>query len=258
MTLPAFPAFLALTFAISLGGFALIVLVPGAQSPESARGLPFWLLTVWGPSLAALILAARAGEMGALLGRAVRVSTIPPEVWLLMLVPIAMLLLLRPMATGTPSPLPLGLLLASIGFNLILGPLGEELGWRGVLQEGLQDRIGWLTAALAVGAIWFVWHLPLWLIPSPQSEIPVWLFGAHCMAYAVIIGAAYRLSGGSILPAIALHLSFNLAANWALFAGFDPARAWFEDSLWPYVGLALVCVTLVTMRTGQIGLRAPL
>lgn len=35
--------FLSLTVSISLVSFAGIALIPGAQTPESARGLPVWL-----------------------------------------------------------------------------------------------------------------------------------------------------------------------------------------------------------------------
>ena len=41
------------------------------------------------------------------------------------------------------------------------GPLGEEIGWRGFLLPHLQQRRSPLLASLIVGAVWFVWHLPL-------------------------------------------------------------------------------------------------
>jgi membrane protease YdiL (CAAX protease family) len=42
----------------------------------------------------------------------------------------------------------------------ILASLGEEFGWRGFLLPRLQARWGALAAALAIGIIWGVWHLP--------------------------------------------------------------------------------------------------
>ena len=142
-----------------------------------------------------------------------------------------------------------------IGFNLILGPLGEELGWRGFLQEHLNQRIGWLEASFLVGVIWLIWHLPLWAIDSPHSQIALPLFAAHCMAYAIIIGAAYTLSGGSILPAILAHLTVNLAANLAAFAGFKDPNAWFGAALPAYLLLTAGAIGLVYLRTGNLGVR---
>jgi membrane protease YdiL (CAAX protease family) len=247
--------FLILTFVISLAGFACIWAIPAARSPETALGLPFWLIMVWGPSLAALIVSARSGQIADLLARVVRVSTIPPEAWLLVVAPVLVLILMRPLAPDESMPLNLGLLVALIGFNLVLGPLGEELGWRGVLQEHLSHRFGWLEASLIVGLIWLIWHLPLWTIDSPHAQIALPLFAVHVMLYSIIIGAAYTISGGSILPAILLHLSFNVASNLAIFAGFKEANAWFSASIGPYAVLAIIALIVVFLRTGQSGLK---
>ena len=248
--------FLGLTFVISLAGFACIVLFPGARSPESLIGFPFWLVMVWGPSLAAIILSLHDGQFTALLGRAVTISTIPVSAWILVVAPIAFLLLLRPSAPEDATPIGLGIVATAVAFNLILGPLGEELGWRGVLQEHLNQHIGWLAASLLVGVIWLVWHLPLWTIDSPHAQISLPLFAGHVMCYAVIIGAAYTLSGGSILPAILIHLTVNLASNLALFAGFRDPNSWFDSSMWLYLVLALVAVVLVYARIGELGVRS--
>ena len=248
--------FLALTFAISLAGFAVIAAVPAARSPDAPLGLPFWLVMVWGPTLAAIVLSWRTGELGPLLARAVQVAPVQPAAWVLVACPIVLLLLMRPMATGAPVPLGAGMLLAMVALNLCLGPLGEELGWRGVLQPKLAGRMGWLAASLAVGAIWLVWHLPLWTIDSPHAQIRLVLFAGHCMAYAVIIGAAWRLSGGSLIPAVGIHLTVNLAANLALFSGFPEPDDWFAASLPAYAALALAAVVLVYLRTGDAGWQA--
>jgi len=248
--------FLALTFTISLAGFACILAIPAARSPESLAGLPFWLVMVWGPSLAALILSARAGELGALLARAVKTSGVPLSAWALVLAPLALVALLRPYAPDAATPLGLGTALALVGFNLILGPLGEELGWRGVMQEHLTPRMGWLSASLLIGLVWLTWHLPLWTIDSPHAQIPLPLFAVHCLLYAIIIGAAYTLSGGSILPAILVHLTVNVAANLAIFAGFRDPGAWFSASLAPFAVLALAAIALVYAKTGLAGLTA--
>ncbi len=247
--------FLFLTFAISLVGFACIFVIPAARSPESIVGFPFWILMVWGPSLAAVILSFRAGNLADLLGRVVQLSTVPLVVWVLVVAPLFTLVLLKPFAPDETAPLAAGLVAAMVGFNLILGPLGEELGWRGVMQEHLNQHLGWLEASLLVGVVWVIWHLPLWTIDSPHSQISPALFAMHCMLYSVIIGAAYALSGGSLLPAVLIHLTVNLASNLAVFAGFRDPNAWFASSLVAYVVLAGLSIVIVFARTGQTGFR---
>ena len=47
---------------------------------------------------------------------------------------------------------------------LILGPLSEEIGWRGYALERLQTRWNALTSSLIVGLVWALWHLPLFMM----------------------------------------------------------------------------------------------
>ena len=246
--------FLALTFAISLAAFFCILRVPAARSPEVPTGLPFWLMMVWGPSLAAILLSWRENTLWTLLNRVVMVSSVPVSAWCLVIAPLLILVVIRPKAPDATTPLGLKLFLAMVTLNLILGPLGEELGWRGYLQDGLTLHVGWLEASLLVGLIWLIWHLPLWMIDSPHSKIALPLFAAHVMCYTVIIGAIYALSGGSIFSAIMAHLTVNLASNLAVFAGFQEPNAWFRASLPSFVVLSLVSIGLVVAETGQTGL----
>lgn len=245
----ALTPFILLTFLISLVAFAGIYWVPGAQSPESARGLPVWLLAVWGPSLAAIVLAARSGELAGLLQRAVMLSDVPLPVWIMSLTPIMALLIAAYRHGGLPDAHLLTIAMASklVLFNLILGPLGEELGWRGVMQPMLAGQIGWFSASLVVGVVWFMWHLPLWLVESPQSELPIPLFAAHVMAYAVILGGMTHLSP-SIAPAILFHLAVNVTAGVALIGGLGDSVSYFRATLLPYWAIALAVTGWVTIR----------
>lgn len=55
----------------------------------------------------------------------------------------------------------------AVNFVIVLlagGPLGEELGWRGLALPVLRDQLGLLTAALVIGIIWAVWHLPFFAV----------------------------------------------------------------------------------------------
>lgn len=45
---------------------------------------------------------------------------------------------------------------------------GEESGWRGYLQEKLQRHFGKIGGVLLLGMLWWVWHLPLWMIQGNE------------------------------------------------------------------------------------------
>ena len=60
-------------------------------------------------------------------------------------------------------PAPLHLLFGFFLLNVFLFGGIEEFGWRGFLQPQFQERLSVLPASLAVGVLWWAWHLPLFL-----------------------------------------------------------------------------------------------
>ena len=51
--------------------------------------------------------------------------------------------------------------------------LGEELGWRGYLQEKLLRKYGLIWGFIILGAIWGYWHLPIILMGYNFPSQPV-------------------------------------------------------------------------------------
>ncbi len=101
---------------------------------------------------------------------------------------------------------------------LPLGPLGEELGWRGFALPRLQCRYGALYSSLILGVFWFLWRLPAFVVPG--MAVPgVLLDWQVLLNYALwIIGLSflftlvYNRTDGSVLIAILLHASVISAA----------------------------------------------
>jgi hypothetical protein len=63
------------------------------------------------------------------------------------------------------------LIVPTIIFWLLFGPVPEEPGWRGYALDGLQARRNALSASLIVGVVWSLWHLPLFFIEGTwQAE----------------------------------------------------------------------------------------
>lgn len=247
--------FIGFTYLISLSGFLIIYPFEALQNPESIQALPFWLLMIWGPSLSAIILSYKEGRLKSLFKRAIKYRGISPFAWLLTVFPIVLFIALQ---NSAPDPstieFSVGLVFILIAFNLILGPIGEELGWRGFLQEKLIQEAHWLKVSMIIGVIWFIWHMPLWTFESPHSKISIHLFAAHCFLYSIIIGAIYQLSGGSILTSILAHLTFNLASGMAALSGYVEPNSWFLTSFFPYVCIAIIAVYLVERRNGLLKL----
>jgi len=103
--------------------------------------------------------------------------------------------------------------------NLILGyPLmlflimGEEIGWRGYLQEKLINAFGGLKGLVVLGLIWGIWHLPLSLqgynLPNNPILETLVTTPLMCVSLSIMIGY-YGLNSKSIFIGLLLHTSNN-------------------------------------------------
>mgnify|MGYP001765756476 CR=1 FL=1 len=193
----------------------------------SAQGwLPFHFPTnflgSFGPSLAALVLAAREqGGVRALLRSCVRrrfggrwyaAALLGPPLLVALALGATLMLGQSP---GAPANLDKAVWLPVL-FPVILvlgGPLGEELGWRGYLLPRLLQRAAPLQASLAVAAFWFLWHVPLfWLEGAAQKGGSIALFAVMVAAFSVLFTWLWLGTGGSLLAALLAHTMINLAS----------------------------------------------
>jgi len=95
---------------------------------------------------------------------------------------------------------------------MILGGGLEELGWRGVAQPALQRRWPPFGACLAVGALWALWHLPLFFLHgTAQYGGSFTRFAADVCANALLFGWLYA-GTGSILLCVLAHAASNTAS----------------------------------------------
>jgi membrane protease YdiL (CAAX protease family) len=133
---------------------------------------------------------------------------------------------------------------------------GEEPGWRGFGLTRLQSKIHPLAAALVIGLLHGLWHLPVFLIhegpvalgPFDPSAFARNTFGitAVTVAWAWVFNGARQ----SILVAVLLHASFN--ATVPLMQTLLPG---FEKEIGPwvtliYAGVALFVVIISRSRLG--------
>lgn len=104
-----------------------------------------------------------------------------------------------------------GLLLVAFLNDLIRGPLGEELGWRGYALNELQSRHAPLKSALVVGVLWGFWHTPIW-VASGYTGLDlvayILLFLIGIVSFSVRSTLFYNLNRNLIVPIIA-HQLFN-------------------------------------------------
>jgi hypothetical protein len=109
---------------------------------------------------------------------------------------------------------PVLIIIAQFAVITVLGgPLGEEFGWRGYALPALTKLLGWRWAAVLIGVVWGLWHLPLfWMAGTAQAELPMGLFLASTIALSVVFARLSVNTQFSVLPAILLHGAINWSA----------------------------------------------
>ncbi|GAA0970816.1 CPBP family intramembrane metalloprotease [Acrocarpospora macrocephala] len=107
---------------------------------------------------------------------------------------------------------------------LVAGPLAEEPGWRGTAYPRLRASLNRVQASLVLGAVWAIWHLPLFFISGTvQSNFGLisWsglLFTLSVIPMALLTGYAYERAG--VVASIAVHFGVN--ATMALLGVSSP------------------------------------
>ncbi|MBN1485051.1 MAG: CPBP family intramembrane metalloprotease [Chloroflexia bacterium] len=123
------------------------------------------------------------------------------------------------------------LILPTLLFWLIFGPVPEEPGWRGYALDGLQARRGALLASLLLGLAWSLWHLPLFFIKGTWQAEAVglgtqrfWFYMLAIVIEAVLYTWIYNNTHRSTLSAILFHYVGNAFGE--LFALSERAEAY--------------------------------
>ncbi len=130
---------------------------------------------------------------------------------------------------------------------MLMGPLAEEIGWRGFALDRLLNRWSGSTAGIIIGIIWGVWHLPLFFISGSMyyewgfGTGLFWLFLLRMTALSVIMTLVYVHTNRSILSAILLHFMFNFTYG---FLQPSPNKV---HSLGTTLISLIACAALITM-----------
>lgn len=210
-------AFLALTFGLSWVPMSLFFIFTDqftALFGEMSSSNPLFLLAVYAPGISGIFLIWRHYGLQGLTSFFQRLTLwrAPIQWWLFLLLGIPVIVYAAAAIKGTLGAsfpfLPWYMLFPALVQSLLLGPLGEEFGWRGLALPLLQRRFSPFWASLILGIVWAIWHAPAFLMSgTPQSA---WSFGPFfigLVAITVILTPLFNASRGSLLIAILYHLN---------------------------------------------------
>ena len=128
--------------------------------------------------------------------------------------------------------------------------VGEEAGWRGILQPILQHLYGPLAGTFMVAAVWAGWHAPFFFYVSSYAAMGMGAlagFLVSLMAGAVLL-AWIRNASGSVLPCILWHAAFNVVTASAVGRG--------TVAMLLSVAVIIAAVLVLVTTRGRLGARA--
>lgn len=237
---------LAFSITWGVGGLSLLL---SSRYPVFAlsRTNPLLHVATFGPTIAGLVMTARSHGPRAivrLLAQAIpRLSSLH---WYLLVIVgfvAAYLVVDWLIAPGMLRKLPTwSHLLYLLPLTLVTdsGPLGEEFGWRGFALPALLRFRSPLAAAILLGAIWAVWHLPAFFIPTlTQSKLSFAIFVFNSISLSVIMTWLYLRSNGDLFLMILVHLMANYCS------------AHLEASFVAMVLVQVLCAGVIVITAGK-------
>lgn len=109
------------------------------------------------------------------------------------------------------------LVVVSLFIFMMIGIWGEEIGWRGFALPRLQKIYHPVSASLILGAIWAVWHLPLFFIEnSPQAEMGMAYFFLATLGYSILYSWIFNGSKESLFMIWLLHSMNNATVSYTM------------------------------------------
>jgi membrane protease YdiL (CAAX protease family) len=120
-----------------------------------------------------------------------------------------------------------GLATTIVATMLVVG-LFEEPGWRGYALPRMQRGHSALWAALVLGVVWALWHLPE-MVGDPGEREPI-PYSLSVVAQSVLLAWIYNSTRGSLLLVVLFHGAVNTAAKFLLpeFDGASRLIVWWS------------------------------
>lgn len=125
------------------------------------------------------------------------------------------------------------------------GPFPEEFGWRGYVLDRLQERWSALKASLTLGAIWAIWHVPLFFIQGTYQydkgawSAWFWLFEIGIIPLTVVMTWVFNNTQRSTLAVMLFHFMVVFTDD---FLNQSPGTYIWSTVLWIVAAIGVTAV----------------
>jgi membrane protease YdiL (CAAX protease family) len=149
-----------------------------------------------------------------------------------------------------------GFVLGSIQSGIFA--LGEEIGWRGYLQNKMIKEFGLISGIIYLGLVWGYWHLPIILMGYNFPEYPI--LGGFILMPLMTIGfssiwAWLTLRAKSIWPAVLAHGAINTLLDTFVKKIDSTQKIWVYlalTGLWLIAGFVAISLLKNAEKRGRL------
>lgn len=136
--------------------------------------------------------------------------------------------------------------------------LAEEPGWRDFALPRLQDKFGPMGAALILGPMWALWHMPLFFTEWGGYPEADWTrpasFAVFCIGFNVVIAWIFNRTGKSLPLAMLAHVSVNSFMS-VVWSEMFPTVGENVASTALAVSSVIAAVIVIVATRGRLGYR---
>ena len=103
---------------------------------------------------------------------------------------------------------------------VILGPLSEEIGWRGYLEKQADGFMNPLLKPLVIGVVWALWHLPLfYLLGTTQqvNDVNFLTFSFLVILLSIIMSHYRQRTDRSLFTGVLTHYLYTVGLTFYIF-----------------------------------------
>jgi membrane protease YdiL (CAAX protease family) len=118
---------------------------------------------------------------------------------------------------------------------VIVGGVGEEIGWRSFLQTTLEKRFSVLASSIIVGTMWGLWHIDRWSLGITFMSVMV----LQTVSNSIIMAAVIKDTKNNIIISTMYHASFNI--GFSIFLG----TRFTETKIMLIVAITLLIIAIV-------------
>jgi membrane protease YdiL (CAAX protease family) len=125
----------------------------------------------------------------------------------------------------------------SVMLIIIVGGVGEEIGWRSFLQTTLEKRCSVLISSIIVGTMWGLWHIDRWFLGITFMSIMV----LATVSFSIIMALILKDTNNNIIISTVLHSLFNI--GFQMFFG----TRFSETKIMLLVAVTLLIIAIIVV-----------